>query len=134
LGLFDVFGIIEADVVPIFGLEGGIGVVIDFGNILESGVFATGGGALGANLGFAAGGGFAIRELEGVSYNLDINAWKVSPTVSFDDDGFNAAALAVGPGIGASFSITKTKTYTVNDMIKDFKDFISKFGSSNPCK
>ena len=123
------FVFVEADVVPILGLEGGIGIVIDTDNIGESGVFATGGGAAGANLGIAAGGGFAIRDVEGVSYNLDINAGAISPTISFDNDGFNAAALAWGPGYGASFSITKTKTYTLNDLIKDIKQFFS-----NPCK
>ena len=129
-GLFDLFGFVEGDVVGILGLEGGVGVVVDLNKLGESGVFATGAGAIGANLGIAAGGGFAIRDIEGVSYNLDINAGKFSPTFSFDDEGFNGAALAVGPGMGASFSVSVTKSLTINDIIDLIKEFLDSEGKS----
>jgi hypothetical protein len=130
-GLFDVFGFVEGDLVGILGLEGGLGIVIDTDNIGESGFFRTRGGAGGANVGLSGGLGFAIRELEGVSINYDVNLKIVSPTFSFDDKGFNGTALGVGPGVGASSSVTSTSTYSVNNFISDVKGWFGSGGGNS---
>ena len=130
-GLFDVFGFAEGDLVGILGIEGGLGIVIDTNNLGESGIFRTRGGAGGANVGLSGGLGFAIRELEGVSINYDVNLKLVSPTFSFDDKGFNGAALGVGPGVGASSSVTSTSTYSVNDFISDVKGWFGSGGGNS---
>jgi hypothetical protein len=129
---------VEGDLVAIFGGEGGFGLVIDTDNLGESGVFGTAGVAAGVNVGIALSGGFAVREIEGWSFNVDANLGAVSPVVSFDEAGFNGVAMGIGPGKGLSVSFTKTWSYTVNDAIRDIKNLLKKtrdkFQKSKPCR
>jgi RHS repeat-associated protein len=127
LGLIDLFGYVEGDLVGILGIEGGVGFVVDTDDLLESGVFTTIGPAAGANVGASLGAGFALREIEGWSTNIDVNAFGVSPVISFDDAGFNGAAVGLGPGKGMSISETYTSTYTIRDAIQDIKDLYNNF-------
>jgi len=122
LGLKDWFLQVEADLSGIYGGEVGVGIVLDTDNLWESGVFGTAGPAVGPNVGIAAGGGVAIRDIEGCSFNIDVNAGEVSPTFGFDDQGFNSLAISGGLGIGISASETKTWSYTVGDAVQDFKE------------
>jgi uncharacterized protein RhaS with RHS repeats len=124
-GLLDLFGYLEGDLVGILGGEGGFGIVIDTDNLGQSGIFGTAGPATGANVGASTGAGFALRDIEGWSYNVDLNLGGVSPVFSFDDAGFNGVSFGVGPGAGLSTSATKTWTYTVNDAIEDIKGFFN---------
>jgi RHS repeat-associated protein len=124
-GLVDLFGTVEGDLVGLLGIEGGLGVVIDLDDLGDSGFFRTRGGAGGANVGISAGVGFAIREIEGDSLNFDINAKVVSPTISWDDQGFNGLTFGVGPGAGASSSFTNTSTYSIHNLISDVKSVFS---------
>jgi RHS repeat-associated protein len=121
LGLFDAFILAEGDLVGIFGIEGGVGIVIDTDALGESGVFRTIGPAVGANAGAAIGGGFVKRDLEGWSYNIDANIKVVSAGAIFDDFGWAGAFGGWGPGIGVSASATHTATYSVNDFIRDIQ-------------
>ena len=107
------------------GVEGGIGIVIDTDNLWESGVFGTAGYAAGANVGVAIAGGFAIRDIEGWSYNVDANVGAFSPVVSFDDCGFNGLSLGIGPGKGLSASATHTWTFSADDLRKIIKKIFS---------
>jgi RHS repeat-associated protein len=138
VGLVDLFVQVEGDLVAIFGGEGGFGLVIDTDNLGESGVFGTAGVAAGVNVGIALSGGFAVREIEGWSFNVDANLGAVSPVVSFDEAGFNGVAMGIGPGKGLSVSFTKTWSYTVNDAIRDIKNLLKKtrdkFQKSKPCR
>lgn len=124
LGLLDFFVFIEGDFVTGRGVEGGFGFVLDWDNFLDSGFFVTvsptgGANAGGGNIGASWGGGFSLRELEGVSANIDFNIVFGSPTFSFDDAGFNGFSFGGGPGLGVSVSVTDTMTYTVRDFLKD---------------
>jgi hypothetical protein len=48
----------------------------------------------------------------------------VSPTISFDAEGFNGLGIGVGPGAGVSGSISNTVTYTCADFADDFKSLL----------
>lgn len=121
LGLCDVFGVVEGDLVGTVGPEGGVGIVIDLSNPGQSGVFGTVGPAAGGNVGWGIGGGIVKRGVEGWSYNVDTNLGAGSITGIFDDSGFNGVTVTVvGFGVGLSASTTKTWTYSINDLIKDF--------------
>jgi hypothetical protein len=69
--------------------------------------------------GIAAGG--VLRDIEGWGTDIDINAGKVSPVLYFDDQGINGFALGIGPGLGGSFSVTNTRTFTVDDLLKNLR-------------
>ncbi|MBU1172738.1 MAG: hypothetical protein KKD44_24530 [Proteobacteria bacterium] len=129
LGLKDYYLFVDIDSVPILGGEGGFGVVFDSDNWMDSGVFGTAGPAGGANAGIGVGWGKAERELEGISWNIDANIGMISPTISFDDEGYNGYAWSFGPGGGISFSGTITGTYSINDLIRDWKG-----DNDNPCQ
>ena len=118
-GLFDLWVGGEVDLVGVSGIELGGGIVVDTDNPGESGFTGTAGFAGGANVGAGVGGGFAIRELEGDSFNIDANLGDVSVTLSFDGQGFNGLAFSVGPGVGVSTSVTKTGTISIQK-VKDF--------------
>lgn len=98
LGLFDVFGYVDGDLVGIVGPEGGFGIVVDFDNLGEAGVFGSAEPSGGANVGIGAGVGFALRDIEGWSYNIDVNAGAVSLSINFYDQGLNGIGLAFDPG------------------------------------
>lgn len=116
-GLRDIFLGVEGDLVGGIGAEGGIGIVIDTDNLKDSGFYVTGGPAAGLNVGIGIGAG-VVKEIEGWSYNADINVpiLFVSPTVSGDSSGLNGGGLSWGPGIGASVSATYTASYTYSDL------------------
>ena len=135
LGLIDIFGFVEVDAVPIRGLEGAFGFVIDTDNLGESGIFKTVPDALvhGLNFGFSAGLGVAAREIEGQSQNFDLNLGPISPTFSYDDQGLNSIAIGYGQGAGASGSVTYTNSITINDLLSFIKRFTN-FFEGDPCK
>ena len=120
-GLRDFFLFGEADSVPFLGSEYGIGIVIDTDNFMDSGIFTTGGPAVGGNLGLGVGVGYAARELEGTSWNIDANLGPLSPTISFDDQGYNGFSLSGGLGGGVSLSGTITNTYSLNNLVQAWK-------------
>jgi len=136
-GLVDIFYAMEADIVPIIGQELGAGIVIDLDDIGESGIFVTRGPAIGANLGIGSGGGIVLRELEDYSINIDVNAKTVSGVVMFDSEGFNGIAGSMGPGLGASVSLAKTTTLSINDVVKFFRDLLNRLknkkANKKPC-
>jgi RHS repeat-associated protein len=115
-GLKDYFLGLDVDLIGFTGVEFGFGVVIDSDRWLDSGVFGTIGLGGGANVGLALGAGFACREIEGTSLNIDANLGKVSPVLAFDDRGFNGLALGLGPGLGLSASVTETRTLSVGSV------------------
>ncbi len=135
MGLIDIFGFVEVDAVPIRGLEGAFGFVIDTDNIGESGIFKTVPVAPveGLNAGISAGFGAALREIEGQSRNLDLNLGPISPTFSYDERGLNSIALGYGQGAGASGSVTYTNSITINDLLSFLNRFIN-FSEGDPCK
>jgi len=120
-GLLDVFLGLDGDLVGIFGVEGAAGLVVNFKNFSQSGVYGSIGPAAGANVGLSVNAGFARRGVSGWAGNIDANVGAVSPTVSFDADGFNGLALGYGPGAGLSVSATNTGKYTFADFGSDVK-------------
>ena len=139
LGTQDIYIGLEGDLTGIFGIEAGIGIVVDMGNLSESGFYGTIGLSGGANVGVGIGAGFALRELEGTSLNLDINALQGSGTISSDVNGFNGAFVSFGPGLGASSSVTTTGTFTFADIGKALKNAFRSLselfgiGKKDPC-
>jgi hypothetical protein len=120
MGLADIFLSVEAELAVVVGVDVSIGIVYDTDHPWESGVFVSGGGALGATAGVGAGAGFALRDIEGPSYNGDANIWLVSGTASFDQprlEAFNGATVTVGPGVGGAYSETNTLTLTVRRVV-----------------
>jgi len=134
LGLMDWYLFIEGDLIGITGIEGAVGIVIDTDNLSESGLFGTFGWGAGANVGLAGGVGFALRDIEGRAYCVDVNAKVVSPSVYGDDIGFNGVAIGVGPGLGGSASVTETWTLTFQDIFsalkRGFESVQNSFGTS----
>jgi len=120
-GSFEVFLGLDGDLVGVTGGEGAAGLFINFKHPTQSGVYGSIGPAAGANVGVGVNAGFARRGVAGWSGNIDANVGAVSPTVSFDRDGFNGLAVGVGPGKGLSVSAVKTGTYTFSDFGSDVK-------------
>jgi RHS repeat-associated protein len=112
-GLRDYFFGVEIDLIGFTGIEFGFGVVIDGDTWLDSGLFGTIGVGVGANVGIGIGGGFTCRDVEGTSFNIDVNAAAYSGVVAFDNLGFNGLAISKGPGIGAAASVTETRTLSI---------------------
>lgn len=110
-----IFG--EIDLVGGFGIEIAVGVVVDSDKLTDSGIFVTGGLAGGVNVGVGVGIGYARREIEGHSENIDANIVDGSATMSFDDKGYNGLAGSYGPGIGVSVSSTETATLSVESVV-----------------
>jgi hypothetical protein len=117
-----VFVGLDGDLVGILGAEGAAGIVINFKNFSQSGVYGSIGPAAGANVGISINAGFARRGVSGWSGNIDANVGAVSPAVTFDGEGFNGLALGYGPGVGLSVSATNTGKYTLSDFSSDLKD------------
>jgi RHS repeat-associated protein len=115
-GLFDTLMGVDIDFVPLVGSEFGFGLVVDWSHPLDSGIYWSAGPSTGFSYGFAAQAGFALRNIEGWGTTIDINAGKFSPVLAFDDDGFNGAAIGVGPGVGVSASHGYTSTISLRDI------------------
>ena len=121
-GLADGFVFIEGEAAAFSGLDVSAGVVYDTDTPGESGLFLSGAGTdktLGASLGIAVGGGFALRDIEGKSTNYDLNLGPISLTISFDGEGFLGLSASIGVGKGGVASETETSTYTLNEMSND---------------
>ena len=121
-GSLEVFVGLDGDLVGILGVEGAGGIVINLDKLSQSGIYGSIGPAAGANVGISVNAGFALRGVSGLSGNIDVNAGAVSPTVSFDTDGFNGLAIGYGPGAGLSVSATNTGKYTLSDFGADLKN------------
>jgi len=130
-GLVDIFLGLDAEaVLKGMGPELGLGLVYDTDDPCASGFYGSLGPGLGANLGAAVVGGFALRDIEGISYNLDVNVGPVTLVASFDDAGFNALAVGGGKGAGGSVSAMTTGTYTFGKAVLDAAGFL--FGLVGP--
>ncbi|MGB4269684.1 MAG: RHS repeat-associated core domain-containing protein [Spirochaetota bacterium] len=128
-GKADLFFIMEGDLVGITGIEGAVGFVIDLSRFRDTGIFITSGLATGANVGGGIGVGYVVRDVEGISMNIDTNVTVPIPlslTITFDEKGINGISITLGPGAGLSVSATNTKTLKAGDVadriIKFFKD------------
>ena len=116
----------EGEIVGLLGVEGAFGLVIDTDNLFESGLFYSSGIASGASAGYAIGIGWAKRDIEGKSFNIDVNipVINVSGTASFDNQGFNSWTIALGPG-GAISSVSDAKTFfTVDDIYRNYLNLV----------
>jgi len=128
-GLADIFLGLDAEaVLKGMGPEVGLGLVYDTDDPCASGFYGSLGPGLGANWGAAIVGGFAIRDIEGISYNIDANLGPVTVVASFDDAGFNAGAVGLGKGAGASVSAMPAATYTFGKAVLDAAGFLFRLG------
>jgi RHS repeat-associated protein len=142
LGLFEIYGYAEGDLVGITGGEASIAISGDWSHPSQSGIFIAGAGATGANVGVGIGAGFTVRDIEGKSFNVDFNLKVISLTISFDEKGFNGLGLSVGPGVGISSSYAVTKPlwqpFKINDpnersVLEALKSLIMPSDKNDPC-
>ncbi|KQZ56526.1 MULTISPECIES: RHS repeat-associated core domain-containing protein [unclassified Lysobacter] len=117
-GLDDIYSTLDIDLTAGLGVEINFGQVLDTDSLLDSGVYFSIGESYGGNVGIGAGLGYVCRDIEGKGVGLDINAGKISPALSFDDQGLNGASFTVGPGAGLSASKTTTWTLSPNAIIR----------------
>jgi RHS repeat-associated protein len=125
-GLADITIGAEGDFVKYVGGEFAVGIVFDTDTLGDSGLFFTAAPAAGTTVGIAINATFSLRDIEGVGGGADANLGPVpvSPTISFDAEGFNGLGIGVGPGAGVSGSISNTVTYTCADFADDFKSLL----------
>jgi RHS repeat-associated protein len=117
LGLDDYFIGAEIDLVGIFGVEISFGFVYDSDRELDSGLFFSMGHGVGANVGAGITAGYADCDIEGVSISGDVNVGPFSfQKGQGTDTGFFSSA-SLGIGIGASSTVNKTYSYTIQDYI-----------------
>ncbi len=128
-GLDDIFVGVEGDLVKGLGGEFAVGIVFDTDTLGDSGFFFTAAPAAGTTVGIAINATFSLRDIEGVGGGADANLGPVpvSPTISFDAEGFNGLGFGVGPGAGGSASISNTVTYTFADIADDFASLLGDF-------
>jgi len=108
-GLLMLFGGVEGDIViwdeeGSAGLQGSILTVFDFNDTNGGRISASGGKAIGCNVGVGVVVGLAFRDIEGESLNFDLNLGVIGFTFIFDDKGFNGLGVSAGPGAGVSMS------------------------------
>lgn len=121
-GNYDVFIGGDVDLVGIFGIELGGGLVFDIDTPLDSGIYITGGAAAGVNLGVGVVGGVVIGgDLEGAAGGADINAGPGSVIGAIGEDGGVMIGGGVGPGGGASVNAGETGTLCVQDVVDFFQ-------------
>jgi hypothetical protein len=128
--LADIILGVDAEAVRRSGAEGGFGLVYDTDDPSASGLYGTFGPALGWNLGAAVVGGFALRDIEGIAYNIDANIGPVTVVASFDNAGFNGLTAGWGRGAGASVSAMPTGTVTFREAVLAAAGFL--FGLVSP--
>jgi len=125
-GFVDITVGVEGDFVKYVGGEFAAGIVFDTDTPGDSGFFFTSAPAAGTTVGIAANATFSLRDIEGVGGGADANLGPVpvSPTISFDAEGFNGLGFGIGPGAGGSASISNTVTYTFGEFADDFKSLL----------
>jgi hypothetical protein len=117
----DIFVGGEIDLVGIFGIELGGGLVIDLDSPLDSGIFVSGGVGAGINVGAGVGGGLVIGgDLEGEAVTLDVNFGAGSGIGGMGSDGSVVVGGSYGPGIGGSVTGSSTGTLSIQDVIDFF--------------
>jgi RHS repeat-associated protein len=80
LGLFDIYGGGDLDVVPIIGLEVNVGYVLDTDDLGSSGFYFGIGPAIGVNFGAGFTGGITSGDIEEGTLNVDMNAAPIGVT------------------------------------------------------
>lgn len=111
------------DLVGIFGIELGGGLVIDIDTPLDSGIYVNGGAAAGVNVGVGVVGvGVVIGgDLEGAAGGIDVNVGPVSGVGALGEDGGVMVGVGVGPGGGGSVNIGETGTLSTQDVVDFFQ-------------
>ena len=112
---------VEADFVPLYGVELGAGIVANTDNLSDSGVYGSIGDAAGANIGAGFCAGY-MDEFNGPSKTFDISYGPISVTLSGTQDetngpitGFNGIQVCTGAGLGGSVADSVTETATFSD-------------------
>jgi hypothetical protein len=119
LGMSELFFILDMDfIVGGTGYDVSGGIVIDYTNWGNSGLFAAVQQGVGANVGASFGFGHVQRTVEGDGYSMDVNMPVISPVLLFDAEGYNGYAVTFGPGAGAAVVAGETLTATVQDVIE----------------
>jgi hypothetical protein len=113
----DIFVGGEIDLVGIFGIELGDGIVIDLDTPLDSGIYISVGTSGGLNVGVGVGGGIAIGDIEGNTGTLDVNAGPGSGVIGLGEDGSVVIGGSYGPGVGASVSYGPTGTLSIGMVV-----------------
>jgi hypothetical protein len=113
----DIFVGGEIDLVGIFGIELGGGIVIDLDTPLDSGIYVSLGASGGLNVGVGVGGGIAIGDIEGDTGTLDVNVGPGSGVVGLGADGSVVIGGSYGPGVGGSVSYGPTGTLSIGMVV-----------------
>jgi RHS repeat-associated protein len=141
-GRKDFYFFFEYELARWIGADFSTGLVFDFEDRRRSGCFRSSGGAVGSSDGWSIGVGYARRDIEGRSYNFDVNApipqfpvASGSVTLSADDQGFNSVGIGIGPTspfgpFGAAASVTSTITCPCeNALARALVDLFIRLGS-----
>lgn len=117
LGLSDYYAGLGAQLAsPTGGGSISIGLVFDSADIYSSGIYLTTNYTAGAHAAFGVQAGYADRDIEGDSYNVDNNMIPFSPAITFDDQGVNGLEGSWGPGKGGSVSSGRTNTLSLRNL------------------
>jgi hypothetical protein len=112
----------EIDLVGIFGIELGGGIIIDLDTPFDSGIYLSTAVAGGLNVGVGVGGGVVINgDLEGRALALDGNILGGSGVIGVGEDGGVLVGGSVGPGIGGSVSGGQTSSLSIQNVIDFFR-------------
>jgi hypothetical protein len=135
-GNANLVGSVGGSFVPGFGAEGSVGIYMTLptdGYNLDIGVFASGGFAVGYNVGLSAqAGGIegGINDIKGITGNLNGGGTVVGGTALFNTKGDLVGGTA-GPSVevGASVSVAKTGAVSLTgDLGKNLNDLGSQLG------
>jgi hypothetical protein len=105
---------LEFDLVGGQGFEGSISFVIDFEDILNSGLNFSGGEARGVNVGVAIGIGVVRGSLEGrMPLGVDVNLpGGLSAAIMTDEQGLSGGSLSYG--LGGGLSVSSQRSWTLS--------------------
>ena len=113
----DIFVGGEIDLVGIFWIELGGGLVLDLDTPLDSGIYICVGVSGGLNVGAGVGGGIARGDIEGNTGTLDVNVGPGSGVIGLGEDGSVVFGGSVGPGVGGSVSYGPTGTLSIGMVV-----------------
>lgn len=120
-GAVDIFIGGEVDLVGIFGIELGGGIVIDLDTPLDSGIYLNATASAGINVGYGVVGGVVVGgDLEGKAGGVDFNVGPASVMAGRGEDG-GIMVGGAGPGIGGSAGLGETGTLSIQMVIDFFK-------------
>lgn len=123
-GLADIAFNIEIDLTTLVGYELALGIVWDTDDQLDSGVFFSGGGSTGANLGVGLGFIYTPGDIEGWSQGTDVNIPSPILLGGSIQSGVTGGDTYIGGSLGIGYGVSYNKSYTTTFSFRDLIDCI----------